>query len=621
MIPKDLNQNLSEVSRNELKRLKEQFTIHDIIDIDRMSSLMKSFQEMSGYGWALLDENYKILAQSGWQKICHEFHRKNPETPRNCIESDRFIEKHLNTESFVEYKCKNGLWDVAYPVILRGRHIATFYFGQFAYEDQDWKKDFEIQAQKFGFDSREYRKAMDEVPVYKKEQVEKITTFFKNLVDTFTLLADTNLTNLIHGLEQQIQIQHKYYQSQNLLNNIIEKMPLGLQIFDKNGTSQHINLKQIELLGLKESGLGIGEFNVLTDPYSKSNGAAELYQEVYDTKEIRYREYEYNFNIDENKWNTRNDRVYFKETIFPILDNNNDLQNVICILEDITEFKRNERTLIENEEQFRSIFENSIAGIAFTTAQGELILCNDAFERLIGYSFEQIKGRSLAAYTHEDDIPAEKSLFKDVYEKNTNQIRYEKRYITRDKAIVWVDLSVSVIRDVENKPEYYIAVAIDITDKKNYQAELKALNSTKDKFFSIISHDLRNPFGSILNVSEILIDTIEANELETAKKLSRAIHKSADKGFILLNNLLDWSRSQLGKIKFNPVEFGLKTLISDILDNLESKQIEKDITVENDVSSDFMVYGDKNMMHTVLHNLISNALKFTNHSGKISIIA
>jgi signal transduction histidine kinase len=152
------------------------------------------------------------------------------------------------------------------------------------------------------------------------------------------------------------------------------------------------------------------------------------------------------------------------------------------------------------------------------------------------------------------------------------------------------------------------------------QAErLTELNATKDKFFSIIAHDLRSPFSSVVGLSEILAERVSKKEFDTIEKISHTIRSSAQQTLELLMNLLDWSRSQTGRIEYDPEYFQLATLINENVDLLEGTANQKTIRINRELDNKLLVFADKEMISTIVRNLLSNAIKFTNNGGQISL--
>lgn len=152
------------------------------------------------------------------------------------------------------------------------------------------------------------------------------------------------------------------------------------------------------------------------------------------------------------------------------------------------------------------------------------------------------------------------------------------------------------------------------------QAErLTELNTTKDKFFSIIAHDLRSPFSSVVGLSEILAERAINKDFDTVEKISHTIRSSARQALELLTNLLDWSRPQTGRIEFNQEYFQLATLINENVDLLEETANQKTIRINQEVDNKLLDFADKEMISTIVRNLLSNAIKFTNNGGQINL--
>ncbi|HEX2869219.1 MAG TPA: ATP-binding protein [Ignavibacteriales bacterium] len=164
-----------------------------------------------------------------------------------------------------------------------------------------------------------------------------------------------------------------------------------------------------------------------------------------------------------------------------------------------------------------------------------------------------------------------------------------------------------------------MAMFQNITHMKKFEKELKELNDSKDKFFSIISHDLKNPFSSLLGFSEFLASDFDQFSPEEIRTFAKNINKSAKSVFDLLENLLQWSRLQTGGMEYSPVKFNLKELTEDIFNIYEISAVRKNITLNIDSPEKVEIYADKNMIDAVIRNLVSNAIKFTQPGGKVLI--
>lgn len=149
--------------------------------------------------------------------------------------------------------------------------------------------------------------------------------------------------------------------------------------------------------------------------------------------------------------------------------------------------------------------------------------------------------------------------------------------------------------------------------------KLIEMNASKDKFFSIISHDLRSPFNSMLGLSDLLSDQVDDLARSEIVEYARMINTSAQKAFKLLQNLLDWARSQTGRITFQPEDIHLQSIIVDVIDTLADVCKDKQISVKYLFTIDDHIYADKNMIESIIRNLLTNAIKFTKRGGEINI--
>ncbi|HRR94053.1 MAG TPA: HAMP domain-containing sensor histidine kinase, partial [Bacteroidales bacterium] len=149
---------------------------------------------------------------------------------------------------------------------------------------------------------------------------------------------------------------------------------------------------------------------------------------------------------------------------------------------------------------------------------------------------------------------------------------------------------------------------------------LQAANAEKDKFFSIIAHDLRGPLGAFMEATKILTDELPNMSGEEIREISGEMNKDASRIYALLENLLQWSRLQRGVLKFEPADQNLSPLVNNAISPLLSSAEKKNVTVELNIPGDIFVNADTHMTETVIRNLVSNAIKFT-PGGKIVVSA
>lgn len=192
-------------------------------------------------------------------------------------------------------------------------------------------------------------------------------------------------------------------------------------------------------------------------------------------------------------------------------------------------------------------------------------------------------------------------------------------------------MGVIALQDYENEDVYdetdvkileIIAGNIGLfIERINNLERLKNVNTAKDKFFSIIAHDLRNPFQHLLSSSEFLLEELNDGRLEDAKELAKIINDSANKSYKLLKDLLKWSRSQMDSLYHNPKRFNISDLLKETISQFEIHYRQKEIDVGLKAPDETFVYADEEMVKFVVRNLLSNAIKFTRHKGNVVVSA
>jgi PAS domain S-box-containing protein len=221
----------------------------DLINFEKVNVLLEGFNKTTGFVTAILDLDGNVLSKSGWQPICTEFHRINPETAKKCKISDTVLaEKMAFGEKYHFYKCLNGLVDVAIPIVIKDEHIANLFTGQFFFEKPD-STFFIKQAKKYGFNEKTYLDALEKVPVVSEEKVKTAMEFLLNMTElivemTIQQLEQIHLNKAIQENQLKLKEQNDELQnaienaekSEKYLHNIINNM--GDPVFVKDDQSK-----------------------------------------------------------------------------------------------------------------------------------------------------------------------------------------------------------------------------------------------------------------------------------------------------------------------------------------------------------------------------------------------
>lgn len=294
---------------------------------------------------------------------------------------------------------------------------------------------------------------------------------------------------------------------------------------------------------------------------------------------------------------------------------------------DITERKEAEIELQKSEEKFRNVFEGSGIGMAILSLDGHFTKVNRVFCEMLEYREKDILNLNFRDITHPGDIEKSIGFVNTLLKSETRESSLiEKRYLTSKGEILWALTTVSLMSDFEGKPLYFIVQVQDITKRKKneeqilrYTEELKNLNAAKDKFFSIISHDLRSPFNSLLGLTEFITHSYEEMNPSEIRSSILNIYNSAQQVYNLILNLLEWSMLQSGRIKVEKSVINLAELGVEIINLYRENANNKQLELVNNINDKILVYADKYMIDTIVRNFVSNSIKFTNPGGKIII--
>ncbi len=285
----------------------------------------------------------------------------------------------------------------------------------------------------------------------------------------------------------------------------------------------------------------------------------------------------------------------------------------------IEEFKK------RDEEKFNQLIKNSFDMIVLLDSNGVQHYVSESCERILGFKPEELINISIIKkMVHPDDQEKTLAGLNDIIENSTNGgVQYRHRH----KNGGWVYLEAFGTNQINNPQIKSVVLNVrDITERKKTERELiesrarlSDANSTKDRFFSIIGHDLKSPFNSIVGFSDILLEKINKKDYNGIEDYARIIHDSSHRVINLLTNLLEWSRTQTGRIEFNPECLELVIQINDVVELLNDSAQQKSIIISKKLPHKMTVVSDKAMVRTILRNLISNAIKFTHSGGEILI--
>jgi PAS domain S-box-containing protein len=301
-----------------------------------------------------------------------------------------------------------------------------------------------------------------------------------------------------------------------------------------------------------------------------------------------------------------------------------DDHEVLITLTDTTKSIQIEEKLQNSEERYRRLFETAKDGILILDAyNGQIVDVNPFLIEILGYTYNEFLGKELWEIGIFKNIEDSKAAFIELQDKG--YIRYEDmpletkhgkpinvEYVSNVYLVEKAKVIQCNIRDITDRKKAELAL-------KKSEASLRELNATKDKFFSIIAHDLKSPFNGIIGLSDLLVEKVHKKEYAKIEEIVVMLQNSSWRAMDLLKNLLDWSRSQSGKMEFNKVKINPSELINEVIELLNDSAIQKSITIAKYLPAGITVFADISMFNTIIRNLISNAIKYTNPGGKIDI--
>jgi PAS domain S-box-containing protein len=293
-----------------------------------------------------------------------------------------------------------------------------------------------------------------------------------------------------------------------------------------------------------------------------------------------------------------------------------------------------EKAIRLSEEKYRQLFNKMTDGFALheiilddnkKPCDYKFVSVNPSFEAMTGRNADDIIGKTVR-----EAFPETGPQWIKAYGSvalTGKSMDYEHHYPSLDKyfnlrifspqerflAVIYDDIT------------FYIKAQKAITASeqqlRQYAEELKELVATKDKFFGILAHDLRNPFSSLFVASELLYENVPNYDVERTREFIKILNDSAKHGYDILENLLEWSRTQTGTINYNPEPLNIAETVNINLSTIKTAAISKQISLYAEVPGEIQITSDRNMLNTILRNLLNNAIKFTPKGGQVSVHA
>jgi PAS domain S-box-containing protein len=390
----------------------------------------------------------------------------------------------------------------------------------------------------------------------------------------------------------------------------------GILLFEANDKLKYISEGCLKMLDYDLNDLEWLNFDNIFSHFHQDDvqGVKDIFQAAHK-KQIKSFQFTYRLRTKNGNY------VWAEDNVSAEYDSNGNHVRSVHHTRNISERKLAEDNLVRSEEKYRDLFEFAADGILTGSPDGFIIDANTCFCSMSGRSREKLLGKPINIVLSPESV-AKESLRFDLLLKGETVVN-ERELILPDGRIVEIEMRTKMMPD-----KTYQAIFRDISARKENERkiqqqniELLKLNSDKDVFMSILGHDLKSQFNSLLGLSDLLKENLHDYDMANIQDIVNYINKSAQNAYKLLDSLLMWSRSQAGKIPFEPLKVSLREVCGDVFSEMNLIAETKKIKLGFNIPDELTVFADIDMLKTIFRNLLSNALKFTNSGGQISVNA
>ncbi len=414
------------------------------------------------------------------------------------------------------------------------------------------------------------------------------------------------------------------WNSIRLLYSVWESSTEGMRITDEKGLIVAVNAAYGRLVGMTPDELVGSHFTC-------------VYADIEDREKMSCT-YQTEFNGRSNERQEEQTYVLWTEQVLEVeisstyVEGDDGRLLLLSRFRDITAEKLTQRALTESESKYRGLFANSVLPMFQSSVDGKLLNANRALLRLFGYTnFYEIAEVDIARDSYVD--PEERKAVLATLHQKGYVVNLELKLKRKDGKIITVLENARTLIDKEGRIVGYEGILEDITARKAMERKLREyvwalekskstladLNAQKDKLFSILSHDLRSPFSSILGFCDILLKENDQLTSEERAQFVSYIQEAAQDQLALVNKLLDWSRLESGRIQMERVDVDVTGLVNKTVRTFVGLAHQKQVELKSKLPERVIVKGDSQMLNQVFSNLLGNSLKFTPAGGSVSI--
>lgn len=412
-----------------------------------------------------------------------------------------------------------------------------------------------------------------------------------------------------------------------LYRSILENVSSGVALIDNKGMFLLYNQEFLRLFGLSEQSTIINVNDQKWSDWQVFNENLELlHVDQHPVRQAAIKGTAVKNQLVGVRLPSGGDLSWMLVSAQPLINSDGNVERIICTYQDVTEHRLVDIALRKSEDRLRLALEAAELGTWDLDIASGKIIHSLRHDQIFGYKELQKEWTFETALSH--IIPEDRQKFLDASNNpdKPGELSLEARILWPDGSIHWISSLGRKQFNSRGQAVRIIGVVADITERKMAEKALKEneehlreLNTSKDKFFSIIAHDLKSPFTSIIGFSDLLVEKIHNKEYNDVELYSKMILKSSWLAMDLLTNLFEWSRLQTGRLEYIPGELDLISVIRETINLMNITADQKSITITSQLPDKLNVEADKYMISSVLRNLISNAIKFTYPGGKIEV--
>ncbi|MCG6151838.1 PAS domain-containing hybrid sensor histidine kinase/response regulator [Leptospira bandrabouensis] len=323
------------------------------------------------------------------------------------------------------------------------------------------------------------------------------------------------------------------------------------------------------------------------------------------------------------QYTKRSERLTILSAVSFLKDKSGQTIGIIAINRDITEENKIKEELVDSEERFRMSFDNAGVGVCILDLNGKFLRVNKKLRSMLGYEEFELIGKRTNEFAYEDDKVLFDSFRDLALSGSKENMIYEKRFFSKEKNILWFEISNTLVKNRDGEPSYFVVHMNDISGRKNAEFHLRSAikeaeraNQAKSEFVANMSHEIRTPLNGVIGFNELLLTTnLDSDQREYVRNAISSAH-----GLLgIINDVLDISKIEAGKLVLNEVTSNLKQIINDSLGVLRWKANEKgiELRLEEGPGIPEIILIDATRLRQILINLLGNAVKFTEIGGVV----